>query len=65
MERTALAAGGELTVRLGRLTPGFVSHHANERVKVFVFRVDSPKTRLKELRGTQLARPELPADLIN
>ena len=65
MEWTTVAARGELTIGLRRLTPGFVSHHADERVQFFIFRVDPPEARLKELRGTQLARPELPADLID
>src|SRR5262245_25706714 len=65
MQRTAVAAGGELTVRLRRLTAGFVSHHANERVQAVVVRVDSPETRLGEFRRTKLAPPELTAELID
>ena len=65
MQRTAVAAGGELTVRLRRLTSGFVGHHANERVQVFIFRVYPPEARLKQFRGTQLSRPELTAELVD
>ena len=65
VQRAAIAAGGDLTVGVLRLTARFVGRHADERVQPAVVGLDPLQTLVGDLRRRHFTRAHPPAEFFD